>query len=48
MGKGKKYIKALVKVTSEEDYAKDVREGRLYMNELRYFTQCEKKELYLC
>ena len=45
MGKGKKYIKALVKVTSEEDYAKDFREGRLYMNELRYFTQCEKKEL---
>ena len=45
MGKGKKYIKALIKVTSEKSYAEDFREGKLYMNELRYFTKCEKKEL---
>lgn len=45
MGKGKKYIKALVKVTSKEGYAEDFRNGKLYMNELRYFTKCEKREL---
>ena len=45
MGKGKKYIKALVKVTSEKSYAEYFRNGKLYMNELRYFTKCEKKEL---
>lgn len=45
MSRGKKYIKALVKVTSEESYAEDFRKGKLYMNELRYFTKCEKKEL---
>ena len=45
MGKRKKYIKALVKVTSEESYAEDFRNGKLYMNELRYFTKCEKREL---
>lgn len=45
MGKGKKYIKALVKVTSKENYAEDFRNGKLYMNELRYFTKCEQREL---
>lgn len=45
MRKGKKYIKALVKVTSQKKFAEDFREGKLYMNELRYFTECEKKEM---
>lgn len=45
MGTEKKYVKALVKVTSEKSYAEDFRNGKLYMNELRYFTKCEKKEL---
>ena len=41
----KKYIKGLVKVTSQESYAKDFRDGKLYMNELRYFAKCEQNEL---
>lgn len=41
----KKYIKGLVKVTSQESYAQDFRDGKLYMNELRYFTKCEQREL---
>ena len=41
----KKYIKGLVKVTSKECYAKDFRDGKLYMNELRYFRECEQREL---
>ena len=41
----KHYIKALVKVTSQIDYAEDFRKGKLYMNELRYFTKCEQQEM---
>ena len=41
----KKYIKGLVKVTSKECYAKNFRDGKLYMNELRYYTKCEQREL---
>ena len=40
-----KYIKALVKVTSQYEYAQNFRDGRLWMNELRFFTKCEQKEL---
>ena len=40
-----KYIKALVKVTSQYEYAQNFRDGKLWMNELRFFTKCEKKEL---
>lgn len=41
----KKYIKGLVKITSQKCYAQDFRDGKLYMNELRYFTKCEQREL---
>lgn len=41
----KYYIKALVKVTSKKEYAEDFRQGKLYMNELRYFTKCEQQEM---
>ena len=40
-----KYIKALVKVTSQYEYAQNFRDGKLWMNELRFFTKCEQKEL---
>lgn len=40
-----KYIKALVKVTDSLQYAEDFRNGKLYMNELRYFINCEKSEM---
>lgn len=40
-----KYIKALIKVTSKYEYAEDFRNGKLWMNELRYFTKCEEEEL---
>lgn len=42
---GKKYIKALIKVTDHEDFAKDFRNGKLYMNELRFFLNCEQAEM---
>ena len=38
-----KYIKALVKVTSQYEYAQNFRDGKLWMNELRFFTKCEQK-----
>lgn len=41
----KKYIKGLVKITSRKCFAQDFRDGKLYMNELRYFTKCEQREL---
>ena len=41
----KKYIKGLVKITSRKCFAQDFRDGKLYMNELRYFTKCEQCEL---
>ena len=40
-----KYIKALVKVTSQYEYAQNFRDGKLWMNELCFFTKCEQKEL---
>lgn len=40
-----KYIKALVKVTSKKEYAEDFRNGNLWMNELRFFRNCEDSEM---
>lgn len=40
-----KYIKALIKITSEESHAQDFRNGKLWMNSLGYFHGLEKKEI---
>lgn len=41
----KKYVRALIKITSKEKYAQDFRNGKLFMNNLKYFIKCEKEEL---
>lgn len=38
-----KYIKALVKVTSQYEYAQNFRDGKLWMNELRFLRNANKK-----
>lgn len=39
------YIKALIKITPNLNYAKDFRDGKLWMNRLAFFHGLEKKEI---
>lgn len=39
------YIKALIKITSNLNYAQDFRDGKLWMNRLAFFHHLEKKEI---
>lgn len=41
----KKYIFALIKITDTLDHAKELCDGELFCNRIKYFIDCEKKEI---